>query len=123
MTTKKYEQMNKQELIDELASYEGTVAIQDYKEDYWFRFVVDLITDKKIDPEYWASRMPEVNPYPQLIDAFVEKVNNKHLNLTDEDLQDAQELVYERLQQIKQSQEYSRDFLRQQLRSKTETKH
>jgi len=48
-----------------------------------------LIVDEKIDSRYWAKRMPQVNPYPALIEKFMERLENKYLNLTDAELKKA----------------------------------
>lgn len=123
MTTKTYEEMTKQELIEELENHEASWNIQEYKDGYWINFVVSAIMDGKIDAQYWAKRMPEVDPYPELIEAFVERVKNTKYNLTKEELQEVQDLNRQRDEQQQQSQTYERELLLEQLRGKAETKH
>lgn len=128
MTTKNYEQMNKQDLLEELRETESQLSFSEYiytyEDGYWMRFVVDLIMDGKIDAEYWASRMPQVNPYPELIKAFTERVQNAKHNLSEQEIGDALKLLQQREEQARQSDEFEQAFLmREQLRSKTQTKH
>ncbi len=97
---KQYEKMSKPELLKELKELQSDFNFLDYnswyEEGYWLDFVIDLITDGKIDAEYWAKRMPQINPYPALIDALVENVRHKHLNLTDAELEKANNLRNEK---------------------------
>jgi len=90
---KKYEKMSKAELISELKELQRYFDFVDYDswytEGYWLNFVIDLIVDEKIDSRYWAKRMPQVNPYPALIEKFMERLENKYLNLTDAELEKA----------------------------------
>ena len=128
MTTKNYEQMSKQDLLEELRETESQLSFSEYiytyEDGYWMRFVVDLIMDGKIDADYWASRMPQVNPYPELIKAFTERVQNAKHNLSEQEIGDALKLLQQREEQARQSDEFEQAFLmREQLRSKTETKH
>lgn len=128
MTTKNYEQMSKQDLLEELRETESQLSFSEYiytyEDGYWMRFVVDLIMDGKIDADYWASRMPQVNPYPELIKAFTERVQNAKHNLSEQEIGDALKLLQQREEQARQSDEFEQAFLmREQLRSKTQTKH
>ena len=128
MTTKNYEQMNKQDLLEELRETESQLSFSEYiytyEDGYWMRLVVDLIMDGKIDADYWASRMPQVNPYPELIKAFTERVQNAKHNLSEQEIGDALKLLQQREEQARQSDEFEQAFLmREQLRSKTQTKH
>lgn len=122
------ESFSKAELVEALVEYDSQWNFLDYQHsyenDYWLNFVVDLIMDGKIDADYWASRMPQVNPYPQLIKAFTERVQNAKHNLSEQEIRDAHKLLQQREEQAKQSQECNQTLLLvEQLRSKTETKH
>lgn len=120
--------MSKQDLLEELRETESQLSFSEYiytyEDGYWMRFVVDLIMDGKIDADYWASRMPQVNPYPELIKAFTERVQNAKHNLSEQEIGDALKLLQQREEQARQSDEFEQAFLmREQLRSKTQTKH
>ena len=90
---KQYEKMSKPELLKELIEVNKDLDFLEYnswyEEGYWLNFVIDLIIDEKIDSRYWAERMPQVNPYPALIEKFVERLEHKHLNLTDAEFEEA----------------------------------
>lgn len=60
-----------------------------YETDYWLNFACDLIEAGKIEPDYWADRMPQSNPYPELIKVLGKRMKHKHLNLSEKELAEA----------------------------------
>ena len=113
---KQYEKMSKPELLKELKELQSDFDFIDYnswyEEGYWLDFVIDLIIDEKIDSRYWAQRMPQVNPYPALIEKFIERLENKYLNLTDEELEKANNQRNEKEEEDDGKVKSLRDLLR-----------
>ena len=113
---KQYEKMSKPELLKELKELQSDFDFIDYnswyEEGYWLDFVIDLIIDEKIDSRYWAKRMPQVNPYPALIEKFIERLENKYLNLTDEELEKANNQRNEKEEEDDGKVKSLRDLLR-----------
>lgn len=81
---------SREQLVQAIEEYDSQWGfldyIHNYETDYWLNFTADLIEAGKIEPHYWASRMPQQDPYPELIETFVERLKNKHLNLTEKEL-------------------------------------
>ena len=63
--------------------------ITDYEKEYWLNFTADLIEDGKIEADYWAKKMPQSDPYPELIRVLLKRIKLKHLNLSEKELASA----------------------------------